>query len=206
MRLGAVLRTRPAPFINTRPLTSVIKSFSTMSDQLTNTDSPPAKRSRTDAGPSTLPDPVMPVAATKAMFAPQRTKAEEKRRKRKEKHPLPTPYSNEDILWHDVRDFLGPEYVDGLIAEDADAAWKAPEGLEHGKEFTIRAGAFTVSGMFAELTGANERRLDITVHRPQGQAMGGDHSVCAPGRSDSVQDIQTPPYAFKRGHGGDLGI
>ena len=96
-----------------------------------------------EPGPSTITE--IPL---KAMFVPTRSKGEERRRKRKEKHALPVPYSPGEVLWHDVRDFLGHGYVDEMIARKKEEEWEAPAGLEKGTEVVVRAGDFTVSGWY----------------------------------------------------------
>jgi tRNA (uracil-5-)-methyltransferase len=83
------------------------------------------------------------------MFAPSRTKAQIKKR-RSAKQPEPEPYSTDDVLWHDVRDFLGKEWVDELLAKNEDREWDTPSGLRVQREHTLRVGAFTVSGELAE--------------------------------------------------------
>lgn len=62
------------------------------------------------------------------------------------KHPEPEPYSADDVLWHDVRDFLGRDYVEEVIAKGTEEEWEVPSGLLVTKEHTLRVGAFTVSG------------------------------------------------------------
>jgi tRNA (uracil-5-)-methyltransferase len=73
------------------------------------------------------------------------TKAQLKRKKRS-KHALPELYSSEDVMFRDVRDFLGAEWVDGYISRDGDEEYKPPEGLGKHVEVELRVGAFTVSG------------------------------------------------------------
>ena len=81
--------------------------------------------------PPTLDAPV------KTLFVPNK-------KKRKDKHTLPEPLSPADVLWHDVRDFLGPEYVSGRLRRRDE--WDAPEDLVRGEGMIFRVGAFTVSG------------------------------------------------------------
>lgn len=79
------------------------------------------------------------------MFAPLRTKAEVKKRKFM-KHPEPEPYSADDVLRHDIEDFLGKEYVGSVVGKEEEGEWEVPSGLKVQKEHTLRVGAFTVSG------------------------------------------------------------
>jgi len=121
------------------------------------TRSPPPKRTKMDAaitppadtapeaGPSSKVAQAVMDAPINAMFAPARTKAEIKKRKRM-KHPIPEPYSTGEVLWLDVRSFLGEEWVDGVIAKEDEGEWEVPQELRDGREFTLRVGAFTVSG------------------------------------------------------------
>jgi hypothetical protein len=50
------------------------------------------------------------------------------------------------VLWLDVRDFLGAEWVDETLSYGDGRQWDAPEGLKIGEEYTLRVGAFTVAG------------------------------------------------------------
>lgn len=92
-------------------------------------------------------------SSTNAATVPGQTKQEGQKgkgkiSKRKMRRVLPDEYSAGDVLFRDVCDFLGPEYVDGLIAKKSQAEWDAPEGLEQYSEVTVRVGTFTVSGMY----------------------------------------------------------
>ncbi len=76
-------------------------------------------------------------APVKALFVPSK-------KKRKQKHSSPEPYSPADVLWHDVRDFLGHDDVEDRQRRGDE--WDSPESLVRGEEITIRVGSFTVSG------------------------------------------------------------
>jgi len=67
-------------------------------------------------------------------------------RNRRTKRPLPEPYSTDDVLFRDVRDFLGTEYVDNMVDREGEEEWDVPEGLEKFAIVTLRVGGFTVSG------------------------------------------------------------
>jgi tRNA (uracil-5-)-methyltransferase len=69
-----------------------------------------------------------------------------KKKNRKMKRYLPEPYSPADVTYRDVRDFLGAEYVDEVLARGDESEWAAPEGLELWSMVELTAGAFTVSG------------------------------------------------------------
>ena len=98
--------------------------------------SPDAKRPRIEAkdGPSRKQLPAEAVAG------PSKPRATE--RKRKIRRLLPDPYSAQDVMWHDVRDFLGHDYVYEAIAKGVE--WDPPIALFDTLE--VRVGVFTVSG------------------------------------------------------------
>jgi tRNA (uracil-5-)-methyltransferase len=77
--------------------------------------------------------------------------SKQKARKRKQKRPVPEVYSPADVLFHDIKDFLGKEYVEDILAQ-GDPAWEAPEDLHTQSVVELRVGAFTVSGMFRLLS------------------------------------------------------
>ena len=87
-------------------------------------------------------------------------------RKRKPRRDLPDPYSAGEVLWHDIQDFLGREYVAGLLDKKDGAEWAAPEELEIMGVIELRVGAFTVSGESLSLytpkgDGGEERKWAI---------------------------------------------
>lgn len=69
-----------------------------------------------------------------------------KGKRKRNRRPLPDPYSPADVLFHDVVDFLGPEYVKSVLERGDESEWSAPEGLERFSEVELRVGAMTVSG------------------------------------------------------------
>lgn len=69
-----------------------------------------------------------------------------KKKNRKVKRFLPEPYSPAEVTFRDVRDFLGAEYVDGVLAKEDESEWAPPEELELWNVIELTAGAFTVSG------------------------------------------------------------
>nr|XP_018265176.1 tRNA (uracil-5-)-methyltransferase [Kwoniella dejecticola CBS 10117]OBR87334.1 tRNA (uracil-5-)-methyltransferase [Kwoniella dejecticola CBS 10117] len=85
----------------------------------------------------------IPKASSSQSQAPVKPKG---KKNRKQKRTLPEKYSAQDVLFHDVRDFLGVEYVDGLIGKKEGSEWEAPEELKLFEEVTLTVGAFTVSG------------------------------------------------------------
>lgn len=75
-----------------------------------------------------------------------KNKGKGKMSKRKMRRVLPDDYSAGDVLFRDVRDFLGVQWVDEVLSKKDGSEWEAPAGLEPYTEVTIRVGAFTVSG------------------------------------------------------------
>lgn len=112
--------------------------------------------------PQKRPPPPSPEANPKldapvsTLFVPpeQKPKPQTKKRKHGKRRPLPEPYSPGDVLWRDVQDFLGDEYIAGVLAEGEEWTW--PKELEFGAEVTVRVGAFTVSGARNEMGGTKK--------------------------------------------------
>lgn len=69
-----------------------------------------------------------------------------KKKNRRIKRNLPEPYSPADVTYRDVRDFLGPEYVDSVLAKRDESEW-TPPALDLWSIVELKVGAFTVSGM-----------------------------------------------------------
>lgn len=69
-----------------------------------------------------------------------------KGKRKRNRRPLPDPYSPADVLYHDVVDFLGPEYVREVLERGDESEWEAPAGLERFSTVELRVGAMTVSG------------------------------------------------------------
>ncbi|GFZ51651.1 hypothetical protein JCM24511_09419 [Saitozyma sp. JCM 24511] len=132
--------------------------------------SPPPKRLKTHAQPEfpvevgteihsqTSAEPFVQTALeeapVKALFVPTGasqggpagpSNSKQKARKRKQKRPVPEVYSPADVLFHDIKDFLGKEFVEDILAK-GDQAWEAPEDLHTQSVVELRVGAFTVSG------------------------------------------------------------
>ncbi|WWC68240.1 uncharacterized protein I206_102163 [Kwoniella pini CBS 10737] len=97
---------------------------------------------------SFLPDPtdIIPKASTSSLTKPNGEIKVKGKKNRKQKRNLPEKYSAQDVLFHDVRDFLGTNYVDELISKKEGLEWEAPEELKLYEEVTLTVGAFTVSG------------------------------------------------------------
>jgi tRNA (uracil-5-)-methyltransferase len=84
------------------------------------------------------------------------------RRKQRSRHPLPEPYSAEDVLFQDVRGFLGEEYVDQMLAREGEEEWEIPEGLKgRHAEVELRVGAFTVTGQSESLLVSQLKLMDV---------------------------------------------
>jgi tRNA (uracil-5-)-methyltransferase len=63
-------------------------------------------------------------------------------KKKKQKHLPPEPYSNDDVLWRDVRDLLGVGVADGIIEEGKE--WESP--FQHGEEVEVEVSAISSTG------------------------------------------------------------
>jgi len=68
-----------------------------------------------------------------------------KKKNRRIKRNLPELYSPADVTFRDVRDFLGPEYVDEVLGRADESEWQPP-ALELWSIVELKVGAFTVSG------------------------------------------------------------
>lgn len=131
-----------------RRLISTVARIRTFTMTTSPIRSPPAKRLKQE-----LPADFTHVteAPVNALFAEpskpqQQPKKQTKRDKRKGRKPLPEPFSPADVMWHDVRDFLGSNYVDELLAKKDGSEWEAPSELGSFAVVELTAGAFTVSG------------------------------------------------------------
>jgi len=115
--------------------------------------SPPSKKARTEDS-EMLPAEDAPVnnlfveatASTSTSTAkPEVQKG--KKKNRRIKRTLPELYSPADVTFRDVRDFLGAEYVDAVLARGDESEWNPP-ALELWSVVELKVGAFTVSGTF----------------------------------------------------------
>ncbi|WVQ80097.1 hypothetical protein IAT38_002198 [Cryptococcus sp. DSM 104549] len=86
----------------------------------------------------------------------------ESKRRKKGRRPLPERFSAADVMFRDVRDFLGPEYVDEVLARRDNSEWEAPEGLGPFEIVEVTAGAFTVSGESLSLWPGEKRWAIVT--------------------------------------------
>lgn len=102
----------------------------------------PVVENGVSAAPSTS---TAEVTKTKPKTGPKVNPSGKGKRKRN-RRPLPDPYSPADVLYHDVVDFLGPEYVREVLARGDDSEWTAPAGLERFSIVELNVGAMTVSG------------------------------------------------------------
>jgi len=117
--------------------------------------SPPHKKLRTETDrdvemipASDAPVNTLFVPATEAVASTSKPQPKQgKKKNRKPRRNLPEAYSPADVTFRDVRDFLGEEYVDGVLAKGDESEWHAPEGLELWSMIELEVGAFTVSGM-----------------------------------------------------------
>jgi tRNA (uracil-5-)-methyltransferase len=115
--------------------------------------SPPHKKLRTEPDVEMIPTSDAPVNAlfvppTEAVASTSKPQPKQgKKKNRKPRRNLPEPYSPADVTFRDVRDFLGEEYVEGVLAKGDESEWHAPEELELWSMIELEVGAFTVSGM-----------------------------------------------------------
>ena len=77
--------------------------------------------------------------------APVKTLFVSSKKKRKRKTNLPEPYSASEVLWYDVQDLLGQDYVAERM--EIGNEWDVPGGLLKGEQVVVRIARFTVSGM-----------------------------------------------------------
>ncbi|WVQ98357.1 hypothetical protein IAU59_005480 [Kwoniella sp. CBS 9459] len=145
--------------------------------------SPPAKRLKSDAvqtngfthiteapvnslfAPSastSTSNDVASTASTSKAGAPQPKQQQQKKKARKQRRPLPDPYSAGDVMFHDVRDYLGTDYVQGLVDGKTGAEWEAPEELKLYEIVELKVDAFTVSGESLSLAPGDKRWAIIT--------------------------------------------
>jgi tRNA (uracil-5-)-methyltransferase len=120
--------------------------------------SPPSKKARTedfemlpaeDAPVNNLFVPEATASTSSSIAKPEVPKG--KKKNRRIKRTLPELYSPADVTFRDVRDFLGAEYVDAVLAKGDESEW-SPPALELWSVVELKVGAFTVSGMSPFLT------------------------------------------------------
>lgn len=119
---------------------------------------PAAVPAASASAPADVPAPASAVAAAAAVengtSAPSTSQKKPgtkvnpsgKGKRKRNRRPLPDPYSPADVLYHDVVDFLGPEYVKEVLARGDESEWTAPKGLERFSIVELNVGAMTVSG------------------------------------------------------------
>jgi tRNA (uracil-5-)-methyltransferase len=114
--------------------------------------SPPSKKARTedfemlpveDAPVNNLFVPEATASTSASTAKPDVPKG--KKKNRRIKRTLPELYSPADVTFRDVRDFLGAEYVDAVLARGDESEWNPP-ALELWSVVELKVGAFTVSG------------------------------------------------------------
>ncbi|KAK4684795.1 tRNA (uracil-5-)-methyltransferase, partial [Tremellales sp. Uapishka_1] len=112
--------------------------------------SPPAKRLKPTIEVEALPTATAIVAAAKPkLFRQPKSSTSSNKRFKKGKRggrALPEAYSSADVLFRDVKEFLGEEYVDEVLARKDGSEWDFPESLKVWDEVEVRVGEFTVSG------------------------------------------------------------
>ncbi|WRT64484.1 uncharacterized protein IL334_001416 [Kwoniella shivajii] len=90
---------------------------------------------------------IIPKASTSQQQQSQSTSKPPKAKKnRKQKRFLPEKYSPADVIYQDVRDFLGPANVDEILSKSDASEWEAPGELKLYEQVELTVGAFTVSG------------------------------------------------------------
>jgi hypothetical protein len=230
----------------------------TMSSPPSLPPSPPPKRLKTQAEPElpveavvgtqihpqTSAEPLVRTALeeapVKALFVPTGassaggpagpSNSKQKARKRKQKRPVPEVYSPADVLFHDIKDFLGKEYVEDTLTQ-GDSAWEAPEDLHTQSVVELRVGAFTVSGMSrlfsstqvtsqtslcrnvsdilkskekkAVANPARHRRIHLRLATKRYPQMGHHRPICSSRRPHPRQDIPTRQTPLGSGPCGD---
>ena len=113
--------------------------------------SPPTKKARTEDF-EMLPAEDAPVnnlfvpEATASTSTPKPDVPKGKKKNRRIKRTLPELYSPADVTFRDVRDFLGAEYVDAVLAKGDESEWNPP-ALELWSVVELKVRAFTVSGI-----------------------------------------------------------
>lgn len=84
--------------------------------------------------------------STKQVPQPVKGQVQGKKKSRRMKKHLPETYSPADVTYRDVRDFLGGDYVDSVLAKGDESEWAVPSELELWSLHELTVGAFTVSG------------------------------------------------------------
>ena len=139
-----------------RPLLPILRINQRVATR-TMSASPPTKKIRTD-DMNMIPESDAPVnnlfvptteatasTSTSAVEAKPEVPKGKKKKNRRIKRNLPEQYSPADVTYRDVRDFLGPEYVDEVLARGDESEW-TPPALELWSIVELKVGAFTVSG------------------------------------------------------------
>jgi tRNA (uracil-5-)-methyltransferase len=143
---------RPILRSNLKPITLVKMSTS-----------PPSKKARTEDF-EMLPAEDAPVnnlfvpEATASTSTPKPEIPKGKKKNRRIKRTLPELYSPADVTFRDVRDFLGPEYVDAVLARGDESEW-IPPALELWSVVELQVGAFTVSGTSVPFRNLGEKLI-----------------------------------------------
>lgn len=148
--LSRGLRTAHASLTANHRAIGSIRALSVMS----RSPSPPHKRVKVDVAVEQAPVqaltmPVPVTDTTPAAAGPSNANAPLKTKSRKHKNkkpPMPDPCSPDDVLYNDIRDFLGPERVDAAYTALDGREWNVPENIVQGEIIELTVGAFTVSG------------------------------------------------------------
>lgn len=85
------------------------------------------------------------VPSTSTATATTVTRGQEPAKKKKKiRRRLPDPYSNADVLWRDVRDFLGADVADGIIEKGNE--WETPFQPRGEEELEVEVSALSSTG------------------------------------------------------------
>jgi tRNA (uracil-5-)-methyltransferase len=145
-----------------RALTTVLqgqritKGTTLASGIMSRSPSPPHKRVKIDVAVEQAPvqalsmpvaEVAQPIAETTAgPSKPKQSKGTTRKQKKAKRPPMPEACSPDDVLHHDIRDFLGPELVDAALAAQDSREWDVPASIIQGEIMELRVGAFTVAG------------------------------------------------------------
>ena len=119
----------------------------------TMTDSVPQIRSRPDSEDSFLQQPIEKKIRldSAGSVEPQAQPSEpttqiRKGKNKKQKHTLPEPYSNDDVLWRDVVELLGSDIID--TATGAGKDWESPFSFKEEVELFVTSITSTGESFF----------------------------------------------------------
>ncbi|KAJ7146892.1 tRNA methyltransferase [Mycena epipterygia] len=112
-------------------------------------EAPAAKKPR-------LEPPTPPPASASSVPAPKQSKSQ----KRRQKHDaLPEPCSSDDVLWREINDVLGEEYVNAALADGTDR--QSP--FEYHQELEMQVVALCSTGSALATSAASSRPWVVVV-------------------------------------------